>query len=522
MIHVTAERSPEYKQLYQYGVEKWKTGNKGSVLLNLLMWFNSTQISPSLPAETVREIHESIGKAPKEPESCATQPEDFRRQFHLWNKKGECKGVFDFRIFEHIRDQGGLFILQQVPFHYQGGVFMPDLSGSILKTAIRRLIYPEFIKSNVVDRIFRLFLQDAGLQVSAADLNNYPVHWINFKSGMYNPVSGEMLPHDPKYLSVNQIPHEFYPGEKVSGDAVESWLRFIVPHPEDRRMLLEYVGLCLTRDCRQQKFLVLVGSGGSGKSTLIRMMETLIGESNLSHVSLKELGQRFASFGLLGKLVNSCADLEIDALSDVSTLKKCLGEDSLRGESKGRDAISFKSYARLIFSTNEMPLILSEKSNGFYRRLLILTMDRQPETVKADYLETLQAETAYFIHLCIDALRRMYADGRIHESPASVEAVKALRCDSDTVEAFITEQCDRRKGERTERVDLFNRYDSWCYSSGRTAMSRTNFYRSMRAKGIKEISSGGKRYFEISCTKPALKICSQWEKVEDQTALPFV
>ena len=286
-------------------------------------------------------------------------------------------------------------------------------------------------------------------------------------------------------------------------------------------MLLEYCGYCLTRDTRMQKFLILVGSGGSGKSTLIRLLETILGEDNLSHVSLKELSQRFASYGLMGKLCNSCADLETGALEDTSVLKKLLGEDGIRAEAKGKDAISFKSYAKMLFSTNELPLVLSERSNGFFRRVMVLTMDQKPETARADFLEVLQGETGYFLQLCVGALVRMYADGKIHESPASIEAVKSLRNDSDSAEAFISEQCEQ-DGERTERGKIFSQYESWCYTSGRTSLSRTSFYRSLRAKGIKEISSGGQRYFELTCSKPALSICSKWEKVGSQEALPFV
>ena len=317
------------------------------------------------------------------------------------------------------------------------------------------------------------------------------------------------------------IPWEYHPEEKTSGVEVEKWLQFAIPNPEDRQMLLEYCGYCLTRDVRMQKFLILVGSGGSGKSTLIRLLETILGDDNLSHVSLKELGQRFASYGLMGKLVNSCADLEVTALEDTSTLKKILGEDAIRAEAKGKDAVSFKSYAKLLFSTNELPLVLSERSNGFFRRVMILTMDQRPERARADFLDVLQGEADYFLHLCVDALVRMYADGKIHESPASIEAVKSLRNDSDSAEAFLSERCEQN-GERTERGKIFSQYESWCYTSGRTSLSRTSFYRSLRAKGIKEISSGGQRYFELTCSKPALSICSQWEKVGNQEALPFV
>ena len=520
MISVVADRSPEYEKLFQYGLEKKNEGSPESMCLKLMRWYNSTQIKPSLSAEEVEEVHSDLFH--EEPESFSQETtEDGLARFHLFNEKGKLKGVFDNAIFEYLREKENLFVIGQVPFVYRSGVYVADMSGAILKTEIRKLTYPELIKSSVIDRVYKLFLQDADLQIKADEVNRYPPEWINFQNAFYDPVSGELVPHDPEYRAINQIPMEYHPGEQVSGVEVERWLRFITPNPEDRQMLLEYCGYCLTRDTRQQKFLILVGSGGSGKSTLIRLLETILGEDNLSHVSLKELSQRFASYGLMGKLCNSCADLETGALEDTSVLKKLLGEDAIRAEAKGRDAISFKSYAKMLFSTNELPLVLSERSNGFFRRVMVLTMDQKPETARADFLEVLQAETGYFIHLAVDALRRMYADGRIHESPASVEAVKALRCDSDTVEAFISEQCEQ-DGERTERGKIFSQYESWCYTSGRTSLSRTSFYRSLRAKGIKEISSGGQRYFELTCSKPALSICSKWEKVGSQEALPFV
>ena len=519
MIRIEAEKTPEYEKLFQYGLEKKKEGSPESMCLKLMRWYNSTQIKPSLSAEEVEEVHSDLFH--EEPESFSQETtEDGLARFHLF-EKGKLKGVFDNAIFEYLREKENIFVIGQVPYIYRSGVYVADMSGAILKTAIKSLIYPELIKSSVIDRVYKLFLQDADLQVKADEVNRYPPEWINFLNGFYDPISGELIPHDPEYRAINQIPWEYHPGERVSGAEVEKWLRFITPNPEDRQMLLEYCGYCLTRDTRQQKFLILVGSGGSGKSTLIRLLETVLGEDNLSHVSLKELSQRFASYGLLGKLCNSCADLETGALEDTSVLKKLLGEDAIRAEAKGKDAISFKSYAKMLFSTNELPLVLSERSNGFFRRVMVLPMDNRPEKARADFLEVLQGEIGYFLHLCVSALVRMYAAGKIHESPASIEAVKSLRNDSDTAEAFLSERCEQN-GERTERGKIFSQYESWCYTSGRTSLSRTSFYRSLRAKGIKEISSGGQRYFELTCSKPALSICSQWEKVGNQEALPFV
>ena len=295
----------------------------------------------------------------------------------MFNDNGKITGVFDYAIFEYLKAEHNIFVLGGTPYLYDGGVYVPDETGARLKTMIRELIYPAYIKSTTIKRVYELFITAAELQAAFEDVNQYPPHWINFQNGFYDTKTGRMEPHKPEYRAINQIPHEYRPEETPEGGAVEAWLRFICPEADDREMLLQFMGLTMTTDVSQQKFLVLCGEGGSGKSTLIRLNEAMTGSRNVSNISLTELQQRFASFGLMGKLLNSCADLEISALEDTSVLKKCLGEDTLRGEQKGKDAISFKSYAKLIFSTNELPLVISERTNGFYRRLLVLPMDRE-------------------------------------------------------------------------------------------------------------------------------------------------
>lgn len=442
-------------------------------------------------------------------------------QFHLKDDKGRVKGVFDWAIFQYITGKYHLFILGGVPYIYDGGVYVPDENGSRLKTLIRACCYPEFIKSTTIKRVYDLFIGAAELQATYDDLNQYPAAWINFQNGFFDPVTGQIIPHDPKYKAVNQIPHAYDPADQLDGAAVEEWLSFIVPDQDDREMLLEFAGYSMTRDVRQQKFMILNGEGGTGKSTVIRMIEAVIGSNNLSSISLSELTQRFSAYGLLGRLLNSCADLELTALEDTSTIKKALGEDTLRGEAKGKDAFPFKSYAKLIFSCNELPIVKAEKTNGFYRRLLILTMNRVPATVKTDLFDQLRDEIDYFIRLSVEALARMYARGTILASDHSAQAVERLRMDSDTVAAFINEEL--YIGGRANRAKLFQRYSSYCFEAERQALTKNNFFKSLRAKGYREGKSDGDRYFEgISFEKPALKTALPDGFVEVDEPLPFM
>lgn len=446
-------------------------------------------------------------------------------QFHIVTEQGRITGVFDWAIFTYIKEQQDLFVMGGTPYIYDHGVYLMDETGAKLKTMIRELIYPKFIKSGTLKRIYDLFLSDVDLQVSFDDINNYPSHWINFQNGFYDPKSRRMIPHSPEYRSINQLPHEYDPAARPEGKTVEEWLQFIAPDQEDREMILQFSGYCLTMDVSQQKFMILNGEGGSGKSTLIRMIEEMIGSENISNISLTELQTRFASFGLMGKLLNSCADLEISALEDTSTLKKSLGEDRLRGEQKGHDAVSFKSYAKMIFSTNELPLIKSERTNGFYRRLLIMTMNKVPEKKRSDFFTELSSEIDYFIHISIDALQRMYDSGHILESKSSTAAINQMKFDSDTVEAWLQEETIRDKGSRVERSSCYQKYDQYCQDNDRQSLSRTNFYKAMRSKGYEEKRTAAGRFIcDISFEKSVTKTVTDQEgfvTVDDQQELPF-
>lgn len=468
-----------------------------------------------LPDENAKEEHEDPG-------TTDTEPLNLER-FHLTDGQGRIRGVFDWAVFRHIKENNDMFVLGGVPYLYEGGVYRLDETGAKLKTLIRACCYPEFVKSTTIRRVYDLFTADAELEARYEDLNRYPAHWINFRNGFYDPVERRMIPHDPKYKALNQVPHAYDPDGDPRGDTVEEWLRFIVPDADDREMLLEFAGYCMTRDIRQQKFLILNGEGGTGKSTVIRLIEEMTGFENRSSISLTELTQRFSAYGLLGKLINCCADLEITALEDTSTIKKALGEDTLRGEAKGKDAFPFRSYAKLIFSCNELPLVKAEKTNGFYRRLLILTMDRVPAEVKTDLSDQLKEEIGYFIHLSVGALQRMYARGTIVVSDHSGEAVRRLRMDSDTVAAFIAEKMYVYRDGHAKRSEMYLRYCSYCVDAERQSLTKSNFFKSLRAKGFRERkdSGGVMCFYGISFDDSAVKNALQDGYVEVDEPLLF-
>lgn len=454
--------------------------------------------------ERMTELYDARRQQDNEKEE--SDPKDrFLDRFHIM-KKDVPTGVIDFEVFEYLKQKYPMFVLGGIVYHYDSGVYIADDSGAWLMSKILDLLYKNFKKSTITKRIHSLFLSDIELETSYTELNSYPSHWINFRNGFYDAKEKKLIPHNPKYKAINQIKFDYKPDKVTKGSFLDEWLHFAIPDQEDMEMFLQYSGLCMTKDVSMQKFLLICGEGGTGKSTAIRLNEAVIGAGNISNISLSELNQRFASYGLMGKLMNSCADLEISALEDTSTLKKCLGEDSLRAEKKGADAISFKNYSKLIFSTNELPVIKGERSNGFFRRLLVLNMNRLPRKRDAELFGKLEQDIEHYIHLCVAALERMYEAGSIKESNNSVGSVERMRCDSDSVQAWIVENTIRDNGSRTDRYILYKRYEEYCNAEDRRALSRNSFYKALRSKGYIETKYSGINCFRgIKVEKTDLK-----------------
>lgn len=304
---------------------------------------------------------------------------DEKLQFHLLDGNGRPCGVFDYAIQEFIKEKHKLFILAGTPYFYENGAYKIDKSGTRLKTLIKGCILPRFIKSTTITRIYQLFLQDYELEKNYEEINQFPEYWIPFKDCMYDVKTEERLSHKPEYYCINQIPWNFPEGESI-GVETEKFLSSAM-NAEDRKTIFQYLGLCMTR-LNFQKFLILKGSRGTGKSVVIHMFESVIGTGNYSNVPLQKLEEKFYSIQLLGKLLNLCADINASPLKTVNSIKLITGGDTLSDSFKGKDIITFAPYARLFFSCNAVPLSLDEKSNALFERIVLIEMDNRP--VKPD------------------------------------------------------------------------------------------------------------------------------------------
>lgn len=426
--------------------------------------------SPSAPSTVLaNEVSEQIDKS----------------RFHKYDKKGNPVSIFDFQIVKYILKTEHLFVLNNTLYMYQNGVYIKT-NGNDLKTKIQSLLYDDFVTIRNINRVYELILIQEELQRESWELNQFPNDWINFKNGMLDLKTLKLRPHSPDYYSMNQIPHEYKKINPKDYYKYKNTNNFFATSldKDDIKTIFQFLGLCMTHNVAFQVFLVFIGEGGNGKSVLISQFENIIGYKNISNVPLRKIEEnQFAAAQLFGKLMNSCADISKIAIQDDAEIKKITGGDFVQCEFKGKDAFSFKPYAKLILSANRFPHV-DDKSEAFKRRTRIVNMNKKPTQVDFYLTEKLKLEIEYWLVLAVLGAHEAIKTGQIHESDASKEIKLEVNKRADSVLAFIDDCLVKTEGLNTPRTEMFNEYKKYCEFFERIPVGRNTFFDEMKAKNI--------------------------------------
>lgn len=408
--------------------------------------------------------------------------QQFDNPYLVYSAKGVPTNVNHRAICDYFVNRGDTFVLGGECYQYQDGVYVE--SSSRVRNTIKDMIAVDnLITQNRIMECFRLICDDVRLQRSSEELNQ-DRNLINFKNGVWDIEKKELLPHDSKYLMTIQIPHEVGPRVKFKDTRLFDFFKKTELPKEDIMMLLKYMAYCMTTDYGLKTFMILVGQSNTGKSVLIRFFESLIGKQNVSSLSMHELNMRFYPSQLYNRLLNSCADNSSLPLSSIDNLKKITGGDRMMHEKKGKEPFFFVPFSKLIFSFNQLPLQLEEKSNAFYKRMRILYMNTEL-FLNNDYVNDLCSDEG--IEEMIPYLLTLLPVKSIPRTDISDRLVESLRQDSDSIHAFLVKCCDLEQSATTSKDSLYEAYCKFCVDNGRESHKKHSFMRSMRSQGFKEM-----------------------------------
>ncbi len=221
--------------------------------------------------------------------------------------------------------------------------------------------------------------------------------------------------------------------------AVDQFLASSIPNPGQREMLLEFLGLVLSRwDMTLQSYLFELGGGSNGKGLIQNVLRAVVGEA-ISAVSLGDLANnKFSAANLVDAAVNIVGDESAGILKDASKIKQFTGGDAVSMEAKFKMAYAAVPKVKLVFSLNQLPRI-TDFSNGFFRRPLIAEFPKSfPKNPALEQALVEPQTLSYWLKLFVEAYGKLKARGDF-ERQYTRNGLQTWREQNDIVSAAVAE-----------------------------------------------------------------------------------
>lgn len=323
---------------------------------------------------------------------------------------------------------------------------------------------------------------------------------IVFKNGIYDIESDELIDFSPDHIITNRINYNYNPD--AYDELVDKTFDKLSCNDKNVRMLLEEaVGYCFYRRNELRKSFILTGDKKNGKSTYLAMLKELLSDDNTVALDLNELGERFSSASLFGKLANIGDDIGDDFIANPAVFKKIVSGDWIKGENKGQKEFFFKPYCKLLFSANNIPRI-KDKSGAVLDRLVIIPFDAKFSKDDPDFdpyikYKLIRPEALeYLILLGIRGLKRVLKNQSFTSSSKVQKSLKEYEETNNPIMVFFNEiQTDEIVNEPTSEV--YRKYNEFCLANTFTPMSNIEFSKQIKKQFDLEIINKtlrGKKY----------------------------
>ncbi len=451
-------------------------------LFNYILTLQSNDLSVEEIRETIRIINHYVLKDPLPDQEIETILRDdaFKKPVFF----NGTRFLFD-RFAAYMKNTQHVVIINGNLHIYRDGVYLNGYR-HIEAEMIRAIPDLSDAKRKEVLKYMQLICE----KVEPAD-----ARYIAFRNGIYDVVTDTMQGFSPSIVITNKIPWDYDP-QAFSGLAERTLDKLSCGDRTIRALLEECIGYCFYRSNVYKKSFMLTGDKNNGKSTFLKLVKVIIGEDNVSALDLKELGDRFSTSMVFGKLVNIGDDIGDDFLqgTQVAMFKKIVSGDRIKAERKGQDPFEFDPYVKLLFSANDIPR-MKDKTGAVLDRLIIIPFNAQFSKEDPDYdpfirYRLIEPDSiGYLIKVGIMGLRRILEGQGFTRSERVDRQLEEYEEENNPIVAFIH---DLEHGEddiiNEASADVYARYKVFCNAANMQPMSQMVFSKQINKRIGTEIA----------------------------------
>jgi len=287
--------------------------------------------------------------------------------------------------------------------------------------------------------------------------------WIQFKNKTININLNKEIEMDNSFFFVNPIPWDVSDSDDtpIMDSLIESWVG-----KDYLQTMYQIIGYCIYRNYPIHRIFCFTGSGRNGKSQFLKIVNKFLGDTNTCSTDLDLLMTRpFESFKLYKKLVCQMGETNYEGMKRTAILKSLSGGDLISYEQKGKDGFTDYNYAKLLISTNGIP-ITHDKSDGFYRRWFIIDFPNNFPEGK-DIFETIpDKEYNNLCRKCINLLPKLIKNGKFTNEPSIEEKKRIYEEKSNPLMLFLKNKTNRDYDSYIPKYEFKDKFKLWMNDNG--------------------------------------------------------
>lgn len=318
--------------------------------------------------------------------------------------------------------------------------------------------------------------------IKREEFENIPKHLLCLENGVLNLKTMELEKYDENVMFLNKLPISFE--ENIGCPQIIKFFNEVL-NQEDLPVIQELIGYLLLKSMPFHKAFMFVGGGANGKSTLLNLIKHFLGKGNVTSISLQNLEyQQFSIANLYGKMANLFADLPQKSLNITSMFKILTGEDLITAEKKFKNGFNFVNYAKLIFSTNQIPKVI-EDTDAFFRRWIIINFPNQfLENANPLLLKelTTKEELSGLLNFAIEGLKRLITQGKFSTTSTLEEVREEYIRKSDSVGAFVMDKIEIKPDNYETKKEFYTHYTEYCRNNKYPIVSENIFHKELQMK----------------------------------------
>ncbi len=307
--------------------------------------------------------------------------------------------------------------------------------------------------------------------------------YVNLTNGIYDIIKQDIVPMRNELvfdycIHIRYIPNSTLDDAPVFRHFVETSVGM-----EQLECLLRVLGYCTSCLTKGRKAFVFYGIGRTGKSTILNVLEAVIGDGFVSHEPFHNMSDERAKAHYEGKLVNISRETSTKVNKHEESFKSLVSCEHTTGSEKFEKQRDFIATLSFVFAGNS-DVDFAVMDDAILDRLVYVMFTREipDEEIDLELESKLLAEKNVIFSLALDSLKGLIKDRYDFKmGSAAKKHLQHRRFMIHSPESFLEEKCRLSASGKVSKVTLYAAYSAFCDANALKPEGRNRFYDRVRS-----------------------------------------